>query len=284
MPSSAVSAASSSKSEGSIPQASQGKSTQDSSMPAVQPLSSSQPSSSQPLTAVITIPEGYTLARIGMMLEDKKICTAADFIAASQNGDFSEFSLIAAQQQNPNRCFKLEGYLYPDTYEIYTSETPDAIIRRMLANTEKKLDADIRDKIQSSGYTIDEIITLASIIEKEAYGHSEMPNISSVLNNRLNISMKLQCDVTINYVEGAIKPFITGDTNRYNSYYNTYKCSALPAGAICNPSLDAIKAALSPADTKYFYFAADANKKYYYAETWDEHIDNLQKAGIKTPA
>ena len=235
-----------------------------------------------PLTQTIIIPEGYTLARIGMLLEQKGICTADEFIAAGQSGDFSEFPLVAQQSSDSGRCFKLEGYLFPDTYEIYSSDPPETIIRRILTHTEQKITAGLRAKIQESGYSVDEIITLASIIEKEASGYDQMPNISSVLHNRLDEGMKLQCDVTINYVEGAIKPFISGDKNRYNSTYNTYKCDGLPAGAICNPGLNAIKAALNPADTDYFYFITDKNQNYYYAETWEEHLENLKKAGIKS--
>ena len=245
-------------------------------------MASQQSSSEEPLTMSVTIPEGYTLARIGMLLEENGICTADEFINASQTGDFSEFPLVAQQAENPNRCFKLEGLLFPATYEIYTGDGPDAIIRRMLAHTEKKIDDTLRAQIKESGFTVDEIITMASIIEKEAFGSEEMPKISSVLHNRLSDKMKLQCDVTITYVEGAIKPFITGDINRYNKYYNTYKCVALPAGAICNPSLDAIKAAVNPAQTNYLYFVTDKNNNYYYAATWEEHQQNLVTAGVSS--
>lgn len=243
---------------------------------------SQQASSEAPLTLSITIPEGYTLARIGMLLEEKGICTADEFINASQTGDFSEFPLVAEQAENPNRCFKLEGLLFPDTYEIYTGDGPDAIIRRMLAHTEEKINDTLRAQIKESGFTVDEIITMASIIEKEAFGNEQMPKIASVLHNRLSDKMKLQCDVTITYVEGAIKPFITGDINRYNKYYNTYKCAALPAGAICNPGLSAIKAAVNPAQTNYIYFLTDKNNNYYYAATWEEHQQNLVTAGLSS--
>ncbi|SDM85751.1 UPF0755 protein [Acetanaerobacterium elongatum] len=243
---------------------------------------SQQSSSEEPLTMSVTIPEGYTLARIGMLLEEKGICTTDEFINASQTGDFSEFPLVAQQTENPNRCFKLEGLLFPDTYEIYTGDGPDAIIRRMLAHTEEKIDNTLRAQIKDSGFTVDEIITMASIIEKEAFGSEEMPKISSVLHNRLSDKMKLQCDVTITYVEGAIKPFISGDINRYNKYYNTYKCAALPAGAICNPGLDAIKAAVNPAQTDYLYFVTDKKNNYYYAATWEEHQQNLVAAGVSS--
>lgn len=231
-----------------------------------------------PLTFKLVIPEGYTLARVGMVLEDKGVCTADEFIAAAQSGDFSDYPLIAEQNSSPERCFKLEGYLFPDTYDLYYQDSPDAIIRKILDHTEQKISSDLRSNIAASGYTADEILTMASIIEKEAFGAEHMPNISSVLHNRLDSGMRLQCDVTITYVEGAIKPFITGDKDRYNSHYNTYKCAALPAGAICNPGLAAIKAAISPADTDYLYFVTDSENNYYFAATWEEHENNVAAA------
>lgn len=244
--------------------------------------SSSESSSQPPLTFTVTIPEGYTLARIGMLMEEKGVCTAAELIEASQTGDFSEFPLIAAIKENPNRCFRLEGYLFPDTYEFYTGVTPDRILSTILSHTEKKITSEMREAIASSGLTVDEVITLASIVEKEAYGAEEMPNISSVLHNRLAEKMRLQCDVTITYVEGAIKPFITGDVNRYNSYYNTYKCDGLPAGPICNPGLPAIQSVITPAKTEYLFFVTDKDKKYYYAKTLEEHNETVRKISEAT--
>ncbi len=244
----------------------------------------SLPASSQPpLTRTITIPEGYTLPRIGMLLEDEGFCTAEEFIQASQTGGVDDLPLAAAMFGVENSCFKLEGILFPDTYEVYTGETPDAIVRMMITNTNQRLGEKLKAELTASPYSISEIFTLASIIEKEALGPEEMSNISSVLHNRLNNGMKLQCDVTINYVEGAIKPFITGDKNRFNSLYNTYKCKALPAGPICNPGLDAIKAALYPADTDYLYFLTDKNKNFLYAVTYEEHLQNVKTAGITIP-
>lgn len=245
---------------------------------------SSLPASSQPpLTQTITIPEGFTLARIAMLLEEKGFCTVEEFIAASQEGDFSEFTLAVKMQQVEESCFKLEGILFPDTYEVYTGESPDAIIRRMLAHTEQMLGEKLMADIAASPYSVSEIFTLASIIEKEAYGAAEMNNISSVLHNRLDSGMKLQCDVTINYVEGAIKPFIDGDKDRFNSLYNTYKCPALPAGPICNPGLDAINAAINPADTDYLFFLTDKDKNFLYAATYEVHLENIKTAGIVVP-
>ncbi len=236
-------------------------------------------SQAQPITFRLTIPEGYTLARIGMTLEEMGVCTADEFIAATQEADVNEYPLAAQQVYDENRCFKLEGYLYPDTYEFYTSAKPGDIIRTMLSNMERKITEELRAEIAQSGYTLDQIIALASIIEKEAKGVEQMGMISSVLHNRLNVGMPLQCDVTITYVEWAIKPFITGDIDRYNSYYNTYKCPALPAGAICNPRIEAILAALRPEPSNYYYFLTDADDNFYYAETLEEHEANEAATG-----
>lgn len=237
-------------------------------------------SSALPATFSLTIPEGYTLARIGITLEEMGVCTAAEFLEAAQNGDFSEFPLVAQQSADENRCFALEGYLFPDTYEFYSSADADTVIRTMLAHLESKITPELRAEIAQSGYTTDQILALASIIEKEAFGAEQMPMIASVMHNRLAAGMQLQCDVTIKYVEGAIKPFITGDINRYNSYYNTYKCAALPAGPICSPSYDAILAALRPEISDYFYFLTDADGNYYYAATLEEHNVNREITGV----
>lgn len=237
-------------------------------------------SEAAPLTFKLTIPEGYTLARIGMTLEEMGVCMAAEFLAAAQTGDYSAYPLVAQQTADENRCFKLEGYLFPETYEFYTGATADDVIRTMLDHMESRITEDLRAEIAQSGYTFDQILTLASIIEKEAFGAEQMPMISSVLHNRLAAGMQLQCDVTIKYVEGAIKPFIDGDIDRYNSYYNTYKCPALPAGAICNPSYDAILAALRPETSDYYYFLTDADGNYYYAATLEEHNANRATTGV----
>lgn len=247
--------------------------------------STSLPDSSlvQPASVKIVIPEGYTLARIGITLEEAGICTAKEFIEAAQTDDFTNYTLIAAQAPNPNRCFTLEGYLFPDTYIFPSDVSVNTVIRTMLNNTEKQIPESLRSEIAAQGYTVDEILTLASIIEKEAFGAAEMNNISGVLHNRLKSGTKLECDVSIKYVEGAIKPFIEGDKDRYNSYYNTYKCAALPAGAICNPGKAAILAALNPTESDYMFFFTDKDKKYHYNVTYEEHqseYDALKAKGL----
>lgn len=242
--------------------------------------------SQQPTTISLVIPEGYTLPRIGMRLEELGVCSVNEFLLAAQTVDFNEFVLVSQQESNPNRCYKLEGYLFPDTYEIYANEAPESIIRRLLSNNEKKINGNMRAQVEESEYTYDEILTIASIIEKEAYERNdqpvptEMPLIASVLYNRLEQDMPLQCNVTATYVKGAIDPFIADGFALYNDYYNTYHTQALPPGAICNPSLDAINAALNPAQSDYLFFVTDADKNFYYAATYEEHLENLKLADV----
>ena len=120
------------------------------------------------------------------------------------------------------------------------------------------------------------MLTLASIIQAEAGDPAQMKAVSSVLHNRLNSKShpKLECDVTIFYLEQEVQPYLTEDKDRFNSFYNTYKCTGLPEGPICNPGMDAINAALNPEQADYFYFATDKAGKYYYAKTLAEHEKN----------
>lgn len=194
--------------------------------------------------------------------------------------DYSKFPLVAAIPEDENRCFRLEGYLFPDTYDFLTNSDPEDVLGKMIRNTENRITDAYRARAKELGYTMDEILTIASLIQGEAGNPQEIGKVSSILHNRLKAGMKLEVDASINYVEKWIKPFIGGDINRYNSYYNTYKCAALPSGPICNPGIDWIKAALYPEDTDYLYFVNDANGNYYYASTYEEHQENCEKAGI----
>jgi len=231
-----------------------------------------------PETLILTIQEGYTLWRIGMTLEEMGVCTAVEFIEAAQTGDFSEFPLVAAQTPNPNRFLALEGYLFPGVYEIYAAEPPEAIIRRILANTERMIDEELRLVIAQGGYTVDEILTIASIIQKESLGNdAAKPLVSSVIHNRLNTGMMLQMCYTSFYVRDYIDTFFDGEPHPFAEHYNTYICHALPAGAICNPGLSAIRAALLPAETDYFFYIWDNDGNFHFAARWEEHVANVER-------
>lgn len=240
----------------------------------------------QDLTVRVTFPEGYTAKQIAERLEENGVCSAKDFMALVQGQYYSSltYRFIPGIENTENKAFVLEGYIFPDTYDFYKGESAENALSRFLKNTDAKLTEEYHLRADELGFSIDEIITLASIIQEEAGDPEEMPLVSSVLHNRIKSSDygKLQCDVTINYVNDCIidSGYITGDTEKYKELYNTYKCDGLPAGPICNPGIDAIKAALYPADTNYYFFVTDKDWNYYYAETYSEHQQNCRNVGL----
>ncbi len=250
-------------------------------------LATTAPTTTKPTTQAskqtvkVTVNEGDSLTQIFKKLDENGVADFDALMETAQTYDYSYYPLVAAIPSDANRCFKLEGYLFPDTYEFYTNQKPQDAIGKFLRNGKAKITDDMISQAKSLGYSMDEIIRVASIIEKEGAKSSEIAKIAAVIYNRLDAGMKLQMDSSIYYIERHVKPYITGDINRYNSYYNTYKCSALPAGPISNPGLRTIKAALYPADVPYLYFCHDENANYYYAETFEEHQKNLELAGIE---
>ena len=241
----------------------------------------------EPLTVTVTFPEGYTVVQIAEKLEENKVCSASEFIALTNNYEYIQtFGYIFTEGiTNPeDRAFYLEGYIFPDTYEFYKNESPERALKRFLDNTERKLTTEYKQRAEELGYTIDEIITLASIVQKESFTRDSVKNVASVLHNRLKSAsfQRLQCDVTIHYINENVtgSKYLTGDTSVYAELYNTYKCSGLPAGPITNPGLAAIEAALYPAETNYYYFVTDSNWNYYYASTYAQHKINCSKVGL----
>ncbi len=241
-------------------------------------------------TITLTFPEGYTIDQIAEKLESNKVCTASSFIKTMQSVDFSnEYSFLKNQADKDLRFRALEGYIYPDTYEFYIGENASSVVRRFLDNFKAKWTADYSKQAKELGMTIDEVVTLASIIQAEAANSGQMKDISSVLHNRLDkpgTFPRLECDSTEKYLIETIKVTLTSsttDTQKYIAYrdlYDTYStdCKGLPVGAICNPGGAAIAAALYPSDTGYNYFRHDAKGNVYYAVTFSEHNQNGYKA------
>ncbi len=241
------------------------------------PASAAPGQDSQPETAktvTLTFPEGFTLSQVGDRLEAHGVCKKADFVKAAQTYDFSYYSLVKAVPSDPHRAYKLEGYLYPDTYELYTNMKPQDAVGRFLRNAQKKLAG-----YSYSGMTTDQVITLASIIEREADDPDDMKKVSAVFHNRLKQGMILQADSTRDYCNNYLIP-VFGDQYKY--YYNTYpgRAKALPAGPICNPGANALQAAANPADADYLYFATGTNHKYYYGKTQAERDAQMQADGV----
>ncbi len=182
-------------------------------------------------------------------------------------------------QDKPDNL-SLEGYLFPDTYRIYASSSPVELVSRMLENFDKKLSKEMREEIRRQGKSIHEIITMASIIEKEApiFAQKDLKDakiVSGIFWNRLEIGMALQSDATLSYILDDNKPAHSGSELNVDSPYNTYKYPGLIPGPICNPGIAAIEAAIYPTDTNYLYFLTTLDgKEIYYARTHDEHVRN----------
>lgn len=229
----------------------------------------------------VTIPEGYTINQIAALLKEKEVCeTKQDFLDAINN---ERYTSDALEQIKDNKliCFRSEGYLFPDTYEFILNDTPKHIIEIMTKNFDKKVLGSLEQDIKKSKLSLSEIITLASIVQKESTTFDVMKKVASVFFNRLNNTKeypKLESDVTIIYIESNIKPNLEMKNQEMYDSYNTYVCKGLPVGPICNPGLDAIKSVLEPDKTDYYFFLTDINNDYYWAKTFAEHNNNIYKA------
>lgn len=215
----------------------------------------------------VTIPEGYSFMQIANKLEEKGVCSAKDFYETAQSYSVKSFSVPSSS----DRCFKFEGYLFPDTYEFYKDDDPQSVLIKMLNNYAAK-----------SGMPTDKQLIIASIIEKETRSDSHMKMVSSVFYNRLNEGMLLQADSTREYVNNYItgNSLLSGNTSKYAALYNTYKCQ-LPEGPICSPGARAIEAAKNPSSSEYLYYFFGNDNDNHYSKTNEEHEQQMKKYGVQ---
>ena len=234
-----------------------------------------------PLVRKITIIEGWTVQSIAAYLKREGVISDEEqFLSLCRTGEqFSAYYYIADVRASANfsqRIYALEGYLSPNTYEIYTSATPEEIIKKLLSQTEAVFRDEWHDRADALGMTMDQVITLASLIEKEAK-QADFARVSAVFHNRLKINMALGSDVTIKYVTGTERMSLNNSDLSVDSPYNTYRNKGLPPGPICNPSAAAIEAALYPDETftaqNYLYFCSKdpATGELYFSRTLEEH-------------
>lgn len=236
-------------------------------------------------TVRITFPEGTNVFQIANMLEENGVCTSEAFLQKANDTEFLKSYAFFENVSLEGRPYAAEGYLFPDTYDFYVDEGAEKAISRFLDNTEAKLDDSVIARCNEIGMTLDEVVNLASLIQEEAGNPAEMPMISSVLHNRLESPSfpKLQCDASSFYLLDYVKPYTNeAEYEIIKNAYSTYICEGLSEGPITNPGIDAINAALSPAESDYYFFCSDAENNYYYAETFDEHNENCVLAGIIT--
>jgi UPF0755 protein len=224
---------------------------------------------------LVTIPEGFSNDDIDKRLSENGLIKRMEFLDFDKNPslDLSKYEFL---QDKPNEI-GLQGYYFPDTYRYYNNSSAESIAEKMLDNFDKKLLPSLRKEIKKQGKSVFEIIVLASIIEKEAKFSEDMKKIAGVFQNRLNAGKPLESDATINYITGSGRARSTFEDLQIDSPYNTYRYSGLPPGPISNPGIEAIKAAIYPEKSDYFYFLTKEDGKAVFSKTYQEHLRNKNK-------
>lgn len=250
-------------------------------------------------TVRVMIPEGMTAAQIFALMEKNGVCTAAELEKCAAETEFDYWFLEGIPYGEENR---LEGFLFPDTYDFYESDDPERVLDKLLSNFDRKfsdtaqeqlvsLNGKLAERLSAAGYgedyiaahqfTVYELITVASMIERETAGADESVTISSVIYNRLCDPANwpyINIDATVVYALGGISRPLTYEDTQVDSPYNTYTHAGLPVGPIASPGLSSITAALNPADTDYYFYALDnSTGKHHFSKTYDEHNAFLQE-------
>ncbi len=235
-------------------------------------------------SVTVTFAEGENLVTVANKLEEAQVCKADDFIFQFNRDQGFDFEKQI--DKNADTFYAREGYFYPDTYDFYVNDSAENVARKVKEQFQKHYTSTIQPKLDGQKLSFSQIMTLASLVQLEAASVDEMPNVASVFINRLNdpdTYPMLQSDTTSNYIKNVIKTQADTTTaiTHYTESYDTYSCKGLPAGPICNPGIEAIKAVMNPAKTKYYYFCNNlTTKQTFYAETLEEHEANLKKAGL----
>jgi UPF0755 protein len=220
----------------------------------------------------ITFPEGWTIKQMAALYESKGFGPAQDFTRAAKNA-----ALVSAVDPEAK---DLEGYLFPDTYNLKRKEAAEQLVPRMVAAFMKALTPELMDKAEARGLSVRQFVTLASIVEKETGNTEERPLVAAVYANRLRIGMPLQCDPTVIYALDRANRYngnLTRDNLQYDSPYNTYRYPGLPPGPIASPGRASLAAAAVPAGVQYLYFVSRNDGTHAFASTLDEHNRNVQK-------
>ena len=222
----------------------------------------------------VTIIEGWNINDIGQYLESKKICTRADFSESVKKDYSNSFEFLKTKPQK----LSLEGYIFPDTYQLAIDGTPETLLKTALANFDKKLTPQLREEIALQKKTIFQIITMASLIEKEVRSPEDKKIVAGILWKRLENNMLLQVDATINYITGKNNPSSTIKDTTIDSPYNTYKYPGLPLGPISNAGIESILAAIYPQKSDWWYYlSAPETKKTIFSKTLEEHNTAVAK-------
>ncbi len=222
----------------------------------------------------VTIPEGYTLTQIGAAVREQiPTITEEEWntaVGVDSPLESHQFVLAAKKPDGVD----LEGYLFPDTYRFFLNASAEDVVKTMLDTMEMRY-AELPSVTHPELPTAHEVLTLASIVEREVRAPNEMANVADIFLKRLSIGMPLQADSTVNYVTGGDDPSVSYKDTELDSPYNTYKYPELPPGPIANPGMNALRAVMNPSNNSWYYFATDEEGRVYYAKTYDEHLRNV---------
>lgn len=226
------------------------------------------------VTINITVPEGYSAEQIGALCEKKELFTKEEFLKAVSTKEGYDFAWLDQVEENKDKKYILQGYLYPDTYNVYKDASPKDVVTLMLKGFEEHYkQVDVKD----SEKTMDEIVNEAAIIEKETAVPSERATVAGVIENRLDKGMRLEVCPSALYplTDGMYdKTTVSYKDTKVDSPYNTYRNKGLPAGPICNPSVESMEAAVSPESHEfYFYHTKEkGSKEHVFTKTYEEHV------------
>lgn len=218
----------------------------------------------------ITFPEGSNIYDVGNILEREKVLGAKDYYEAINTEE-----ILMELKEIDSNIDNVEGYLFPETYHFAKGEKIIKLIKMMIDEFKRRNLKSLKMASKELGFSINEIVTMASLIEKESKDNNEKPLIASVFYNRLKKGMMLQCDPTViyaHYLQGRVITILTADDMHIESAYNTYRNFGLPAGPICNPGKKSLYAAMHPAHTNYLYFVSKGNGSHYFSKELNEHL------------
>ena len=219
------------------------------------------------VTIRFTIPEGFSVRDIAQRLDDEGLVKADAFISLAKT--YRPYPYV---EEHENVRYAVEGFLFPDTYEINGEFDAARIMQMMAENFDRRLTKEMRDRAREMDLSIYELVTLASLVEKEAYHEEDRPIIAQIFLKRLRLGMPLQADPTVQYLLDAPKEDLLYRDTEIESPYNTYQNVGLPPGPIASPGTASLMAVLHPADTNYLYFVADRNGNNYYATNYADHL------------
>lgn len=225
-------------------------------------------------TVKFTIPEGWNVEQIAASLAGKGIVDKTAFLREVNQGNFSEFAFVSSIKPKEGRKYRLEGYLFPETYEVKKGASAHEIIAKMLSQFQKEIKPEWIAELAKRKISLDDAIILASIVEREVTVDKERPIVAGVLYNRLQNDWMLQADATIQYVLGTQRDRITYNDLKIESPYNTYLHRGLPPGPIANPGRASIAAVVEPTKHDYFFYVTkkDGSSEHYFSKTLEEHL------------